>query len=96
MCDNIKSEMYIIDPKAISKKALYGSLDPTTLEWTGFNLFFVFFMPQLENIVHISRGILMSICDAQGLYYSYTMYCMEQRECVCVCIFLLVSGIYAC
>ena len=24
----------MIDPKALSKEALYGSLDPTTLEWT--------------------------------------------------------------
>jgi dynein heavy chain 1 len=32
--DGTKGEMYIIDPKAISKDRLYGSLDGTTLEWT--------------------------------------------------------------
>lgn len=26
---------YVIDPKAINKEELYGSLDPTTLEWTN-------------------------------------------------------------
>lgn len=32
--DGVKGEMYIIDPKAMSKDRLYGSLDGTTLEWT--------------------------------------------------------------
>jgi dynein heavy chain 1 len=32
--DGTKGEMSIIDPKAISKERLYGSLDGTTLEWT--------------------------------------------------------------
>ena len=32
--DGVKGNMYIIDPKAISKERLYGSLDGTTLEWT--------------------------------------------------------------
>ena len=32
--DGVKGHMYIIDPKAISKERLYGSLDGTTLEWT--------------------------------------------------------------
>lgn len=32
--DGKKGDMYIIDPKAISKDKLYGSLDGTTLEWT--------------------------------------------------------------
>lgn len=32
--DGIKGEMYVIDPKAMSKERLYGSLDGTTLEWT--------------------------------------------------------------
>ena len=31
----VKSECYVIDPKAISKDELYGTLDPTTLEWTN-------------------------------------------------------------
>ncbi len=32
--DGVKGELYIIDPKAIDKEALYGVLDGTTLEWT--------------------------------------------------------------
>jgi dynein heavy chain 1 len=32
--DGIKGDMYVIDPKAISKEQLYGTLDGTTLEWT--------------------------------------------------------------
>ncbi len=32
--DGVKAELYIIDPKAFDKEALYGSLDGTTLEWT--------------------------------------------------------------
>jgi dynein heavy chain 1, cytosolic len=32
--DGVKGETYVIDPKAIKKDQLYGSLDGTTLEWT--------------------------------------------------------------
>lgn len=32
--DGIKGHMYVMDPKAINKDKLYGSLDGTTLEWT--------------------------------------------------------------
>lgn len=32
--DGTKGEIYCIDPKAVSKERLYGSLDGTTLEWT--------------------------------------------------------------
>lgn len=32
--DSVKGEMYVIDPKAIDKEGLYGSLDGTTMEWT--------------------------------------------------------------
>lgn len=32
--DGRKGGMYIIDPKAINKESLYGTLDGTTLEWT--------------------------------------------------------------
>ena len=32
--DGVKSDFYVIDPKAISKSRLFGSLDPNTLEWT--------------------------------------------------------------
>ena len=31
----VKSECHVIDPKAINKDELYGTLDPTTLEWTN-------------------------------------------------------------
>jgi dynein heavy chain 1 len=30
----VKSESYVLDPKAITKDQLFGSLDPTTREWT--------------------------------------------------------------
>jgi dynein heavy chain 1, cytosolic len=32
--DGVKGDMYVIDPKAISKDRLYGTLDGTTLDWT--------------------------------------------------------------
>ncbi|CAI5743819.1 unnamed protein product [Peronospora destructor] len=32
--DGVRSEAYVIDPKALSKEHLYGVLDNTTLEWT--------------------------------------------------------------
>jgi dynein heavy chain 1, cytosolic len=32
--DGVKGDMYIMDPKAINKDRLYGTLDGTTLEWT--------------------------------------------------------------
>jgi dynein heavy chain 1, cytosolic len=32
--DGTKGDMYVIDPKAINKDVLYGTLDGTTLEWT--------------------------------------------------------------
>lgn len=32
--DGVKGESYVIDPKALGKDALYGTLDATTLEWT--------------------------------------------------------------
>jgi dynein heavy chain 1 len=32
--DGVKGEIYVIDPKSMSKDRLYGSLDGTTLEWT--------------------------------------------------------------
>jgi len=31
--DNAKGDIYVIDPKGMTKDALYGSLDPHTLEW---------------------------------------------------------------
>ena len=32
--ENVEGMSYVIDPKVMSKEALYGSLDPTTREWT--------------------------------------------------------------
>ena len=32
--DGVKGDYYVIDPKAMKKDKLYGSLDPNTLEWT--------------------------------------------------------------
>jgi dynein heavy chain 1, cytosolic len=32
--DNIKAEAYLLDPKAITKDQLFGTLDSTTREWT--------------------------------------------------------------
>ena len=32
--DGIEGASYVIDPKAIDKEALYGTLDPTTREWS--------------------------------------------------------------
>lgn len=32
--DNVKADFFVIDPKAIKKNQLFGSLDPNTLEWT--------------------------------------------------------------
>jgi dynein heavy chain 1 len=31
--DGTEGTSYVIDPKAIDKEALYGTLDPTTREW---------------------------------------------------------------
>ena len=31
--DGVEGTSYVIDPKAIDKEALYGTLDPTTREW---------------------------------------------------------------
>lgn len=32
--DGVEGVPYVIDPKAVSKEALYGQMDPTTREWT--------------------------------------------------------------
>jgi dynein heavy chain 1 len=32
--DHVEGVAHVIDPKAISKDALYGTLDPNTREWT--------------------------------------------------------------
>lgn len=34
LVDKIEGVSYVIDPKAISKEQIYGSLDITTREWT--------------------------------------------------------------
>ena len=31
--NGIKGDLHVIDAKAMSKEALYGSLDGTTMEW---------------------------------------------------------------
>jgi dynein heavy chain 1 len=49
--DQKKGSMYIIEPKAISKERLYGSLDGTTLEWTD-----GVFTSLLRRIVENERG----------------------------------------
>lgn len=32
--DDVKGDLYVIDPKAVDKEHLYGKLDGTTMEWT--------------------------------------------------------------
>mmetsp|Transcript_28347 Transcript_28347/g.57801 ORF Transcript_28347/g.57801 Transcript_28347/m.57801 type:complete len:2891 (+) Transcript_28347:3-8675(+) len=49
--DGVKGELYIIDPKAIDKEALYGVLDGTTLEWTD-----GIFTSLLRTILSNQRG----------------------------------------
>ena len=49
--DGVKGELYIIDPKAIDKEALYGVLDGTTLEWTD-----GIFTSLLRTIIANQRG----------------------------------------
>ncbi len=47
--DGKKGEAYVIDPKAISKEQLYGTLDNTTLEWS--DGVFTFLLRQVLNNV---------------------------------------------
>ena len=49
--DGIKGELYSIDPKAVSKERLYGSLDGTTLEWTD-----GIFTSALRRIIDNQKG----------------------------------------
>lgn len=49
--DGIESASYVIDPKAISKENLYGTLDPTTREWND-----GLFTSILRKIVDNARG----------------------------------------
>lgn len=49
--DGAKNELYIIDPKAVDKEALYGVLDGTTLEWTD-----GIFTSLLRTILSNQRG----------------------------------------
>ena len=49
--DGTKGEQYVIDPKAISKEELYGSLESTTLEWTD-----GVFTQTLRQILNDVRG----------------------------------------
>ena len=50
-CDGVKGECHVIDPKAIDKDILYGTLDPTTLEWTD-----GVFTAILRNVLTNHRG----------------------------------------
>lgn len=49
--DGIEGDSYVIDPKAIPKDALYGTLDPTTREWSD-----GLFTHILRKIVNNVRG----------------------------------------
>ncbi|KAJ1659203.1 dynein heavy chain [Dispira simplex] len=49
--ENVEGVAYVIDPKAISKDDLYGTLDPTTREWTD-----GLFTHVLRKIVDNVRG----------------------------------------
>ncbi|KAM9964742.1 hypothetical protein ACTFIW_004524 [Dictyostelium discoideum] len=49
--DNIKSEAHVMDPKAITKDQLFGSLDLTTREWTD-----GLFTATLRRIIDNVRG----------------------------------------
>lgn len=51
LVDGTKGEAYVIDPKAINKEGLYGSLDPTTMEWTD-----GIFTATLRHIISNQRG----------------------------------------
>lgn len=51
--ENVESVSYVIDPKAISKDALYGRLDPNTREWTD-----GLFTSILRKIIDNRRGEL--------------------------------------
>lgn len=49
--DGIKSEAYVVDPKAIIKDDLYGKLDSTTAEWTD-----GVFTGILRKVIENARG----------------------------------------
>lgn len=49
--DGVESVSYLIDPKAISKDSLYGTLDVTTREWTD-----GLFTSILRRILEDARG----------------------------------------
>lgn len=49
--DNVKGVSYVIDPKAIPKEQLFGTLDPTTREWTD-----GLFTHVLRHIIDNVRG----------------------------------------
>jgi dynein heavy chain 1 len=51
MVDGVKGDSYVIDPKAMNKESLYGSLDATTMEWTD-----GIFTATLRTIIANQRG----------------------------------------
>jgi dynein heavy chain 1 len=54
LLDGTKGNAYVIDPKAVTKDELYGTLDPTTLEWTD------------GVFTDILRGILNNVRGESG------------------------------
>jgi dynein heavy chain 1 len=49
--DEIEGVTHVIDPKSVSKEILYGTLDPTTREWTD-----GLFTQTLRRIIDNVRG----------------------------------------
>lgn len=47
--EGVEGVSYVIDPKALSKESLYGSLDPTTREWTD-GLFTTILRKIIDNV----------------------------------------------
>jgi len=52
--EGVKGEAYVMDPKAITKEELFGSLEPTTREWTD-----GLFTHTLRKIIDNVRGKLL-------------------------------------
>ena len=49
--DGVRGEAYVIDPKSMSKSALYGQLDSTTMEWSD-----GIFTHKLRNVLNNPHG----------------------------------------
>lgn len=59
--DDIKGELYVIDPKAMSKDQLYGTLDGTTLEWVSFFFRLLIYLTIAIGL-GLSPGSLRALC----------------------------------